>query len=124
MTCLKCKAPASALEPLREFLGDGTELQVVRCLMCGERRSRVVNRYSDISLSRCGSRYTRSIPMSQCQVLGCGGEISAHNKSRFCGRCSNRQNKWLKGHRTTPPPLIKVAGSWIENPERAEVTHA
>lgn len=40
MHCRKCNAGKTALVPLTEYLENGSVLQTVLCVICGDRRSR------------------------------------------------------------------------------------
>jgi hypothetical protein len=118
--CKHCGASRASLEPIIENLEDGTTLQTVRCIMCGERRSRVVHNYRE--LPKQGRVVAPPRTRKPCVVEGCDGWVSPQNKSGFCNLCGNRMRQWQKRGGKTPPPFIQVAGEWIINPARKEET--
>jgi len=114
--CPKCSAGEGALEPITEHLADGTVLQTVRCIRCGERRSRKVNRYRPLAPT---ARYTPAKARKPCSVVGCNGWSYPGSKTGLCEYCRSKLCVWLTGQRTKPAPLLQQPdGSWIVNPER------
>lgn len=118
ITCPRCNAPASALELRREPLARGSQRQTVRCLICGETRSRIATIGKTLGLPAKGRHYSKS----RCAVLDCNQPLAGHNKSGMCTRHSKMLNNWKISKKTKPAPFIHLEGRWIENPERAEVT--
>lgn len=115
--CKHCKASRASLELIIENLEDGTTLQTVRCIMCGERRSRVVHNYR--ALPKQGRVVAPPRSRKPCAVEGCDGWVSPQNKSGFCNLCGNMMRQWSR-HQNAPAPFIQVAGVWITNPARQE----
>jgi len=117
--CRKCGAGRGSLEPIVEHLEGGVVLQTVRCILCGERRSRMVTRYTDLMppedmAVRSGRR---------CEVVGCNVELSDNNKTGLCKKHGGALHNWQHSKRTKPAPYIQTAEGWIPNPAR-EVNHA
>jgi hypothetical protein len=113
--CPKCHAPASALHFGREILADGTHLQTVLCILCGERASRVTPQRPT---PPARPRYSGS---HRCAVIDCPRPLGAHNKSGMCALHAKQLANWKHGQKTRPAPLIHLdAGRWIVNPERYE----
>jgi len=118
--CPKCGAGRGSLEPIVETLEDGTRLQTVRCIMCGERRSRIAHRYR--ALPDGGRLLAPPKNRRPCVVDGCDAWISPQNKSGFCVNCGDLMRKWQKRGQKTPPPFVQIDNQWFANPDLQEAT--
>jgi len=128
--CPKCRAGRGALEARLEHLENGTVLQTVRCVLCGERRSRALSRYrplaADPDPAAIEHRQAEANPRDRrCAVVGCGRKLNGGNHSGFCTLHGKRWHNWVNSKRTRPAPLLPVGdGRYMVNPARGtqEVT--
>ncbi|WP_027714926.1 hypothetical protein [Desulfuromonas sp. TF] len=130
--CPKCQAGAGALEALVETLADGTTLQTVRCVMCGERRSRIapgrlVENPGRPQVNKSGpkkvlSRATMEARIASvakhsapCAVKGCEGTYYTLTATLpLCKKHRMRLRSWENTQRATAPPVACVNGQWVE----------
>lgn len=116
--CRKCGAGRGSLEPIIEHLENGAILQTVRCILCGERRSRVASRYEELSEARRRIAYGKT-----CGVVGCNVKLSHSNTTGMCKTHGKVLHNWMHSKRLKPAPYVQTTDGWIPNPER-EVAHA
>lgn len=101
------------LEPLRESLVGGTELQTVRCIQCGARKSRIVTRHA---MARPVARPSREelAEKVRCVVAGCGNWCVPSDDG-LCSSCRQLLRQWTRRrNHLVPPPLERVDGVWVK----------
>lgn len=132
--CPNCRAGQANLEPIVEHLAGGAILQTVRCILCGERKSRSVScpvasrpqtrPHPTAPATAAPQRRRRSYDTNwtRCAVPGCKGQYvpgRSRNGWPLCKDHRSRMQGWVRSSQTTPPPLIEVQpGWWADNPDR------
>lgn len=139
-TCPKCGAGPAAMYVKDELLQCSTKVQSVICHLCGTRVAmreqnggaprRTLNigptptakTRDENNRSNCPGGYAINRPtytLVPCLVKGCKNKVAKEKtKSGLCQRHGSMWRRWQEGQRNNPPPLIKKAEHYVENPDR------
>ena len=142
--CPNCRAGQANLEPIVEHLAGGAILQTVRCILCGERKSRSIacpvgsrpqTRQHPAAAPATAApataapqrrRHSYESNWTRCAVPGCKGQYvpgRSRNGWPLCKAHRNRMQGWVRTNQTTPAPLIEIADNWwADNPDRNRTT--
>lgn len=131
IVCRKCQAGFSALYLKHEFLENGAHIGSIVCRVCGNRLAqremavvapmREMNTEPTVKTEpvKNSARRLPAFTMVPCAVRGCKHTIAKEiNLSGLCVAHGAIWRRWKSGKRTTPPPLIKKAGHYVENIQR------